>query len=88
LKRPLVLGLAIALAAGGGALGAALRAFAPQDASGAERVFEVAPGDTRPAIARRRSPSPRLDDALDGGVLESAEASGMRERSVAFGASS
>jgi UPF0755 protein len=53
LKRPLVLGLAIALAAGGGALGAALRAFPPQDASGAERVFEVAPGDTLPAIARR-----------------------------------
>jgi UPF0755 protein len=52
-KRILLAGLAIALAAGGAALGVVRWALAPRDPSGAEQVFEVSPGETLPAITRR-----------------------------------
>jgi len=52
-RRLLLIGLAIALAAGGAALGAARRALAPVDPDGAEQIFEVSSGETLPAIARR-----------------------------------
>ena len=53
MKRALLAGLAIALVAVGAALGAMRLALAPRDPSGAEQLFEVAPGETLPAIARR-----------------------------------
>jgi UPF0755 protein len=52
-KRLLLAALVLALAAAGAALGAVRWALAPRDPSGAERVFEVLPGDSLPAIARR-----------------------------------
>jgi UPF0755 protein len=52
-RRAALAGLALALACGGAALAAARWALAPRDPSGAEQVFEVAPGETLPGIALR-----------------------------------
>ena len=53
MRRALLAAGAIALAVGGAALASALWALGPRDRSGSEQVFEVAPGESLPAIALR-----------------------------------
>lgn len=53
MKRTLLAGFVVALALAGAVLGALRWALSPLDPSGPEQVFEVAPGETLPAIARR-----------------------------------